>query len=89
MLAVNETKIYSTGFINFLNQQISNISNIYNPNEKMGLVSQIKCDNMFLDPKLDHIFSHFSVTNLVYILFLLVCGNYPINSKMGRCSSLL
>ena len=27
----------------------------------------------------------FSVTYLVYILFLLVCGNYQLTSKIGRC----
>ena len=43
------------------NKYISNISNIYNPNVNLSSASQMKCDNMFSDQELDHIFSHFSV----------------------------
>ena len=67
MLAKDGTKMLSTSFINFLNQYISNISDIYNPNVNMSIASQTKCDSMFSDPKLDHIFSHYSVMYLVYI----------------------
>ena len=35
------------GFIGFSNQYISNL---YNPNENLSLVSQKKCDNVFSDP---------------------------------------
>ena len=49
----------------------------------------MKCDDMFSDPELDYIFLHFSVTNLVYILFLIVCGNHPLTSKRVRCRNLL
>ena len=35
-----------------------------------------------------HIFS-LSVTYLIYILFFLVYGNYPLTSKKGRCRNLL
>ena len=38
-------------FLDFSNKYISNISNIYNPNENMSIESQIKCDNMFTDPE--------------------------------------
>ena len=75
-----------TGFIAFLNHDIPNISN---PNVNLGLASQTKCDDMFSDPESDHIFSHFLVTYLVYILFILVCGNYPLTLKRGSCSNLL
>ena len=34
-------------------------------NVNMSLASQTKCDNMFLDPKSDHVFSHFLVTYMV------------------------
>ena len=44
---------------------------------------------MFSDTDLDHIFSNFLVTYLVYIFFLLVCGNYPLTSKRGKCRNLL
>ena len=47
----------------------------------MSLESQTKCDNMFSDLKSDHIFPKLSVTFLVYILFVLGFGNYPITSK--------
>ena len=35
-----------------------------------------------------HIFV-FSVLYLVYTFFLLLCGNYPLTSKSGRCRNLL
>ena len=38
---------------------------------------------MFSDPESDHIFSHFFGKYLVYILFLLVCGNYSLTLKRG------
>ena len=49
----------------------------------------MKCDDMFSDTESDYIFSHLSVTDLVYILFLLVCGNYPLTSKRGGYSNIL
>ena len=70
-------------FIDFLNHDISNIPNLLNPNVNLSLVSQTKYDNMFSGPELDHISSHFSVMYLIYIFFLLVCGNYPLTSKRG------
>ena len=42
-----------------LSTYISNISNIYNPDKKMSLVSQTICDHMFSDPKLDHTFPQY------------------------------
>ena len=56
-----------TGFIAFLNHNTSNIPNLSNLTVNLGLVSQPKCDDMFLDLKSDHIFSYFLVTYLVYI----------------------
>ena len=44
---------------------------------------------MFSDPDPDNIFSDFSGMYLVYILFLIVCGDYPLNPKRGRCRNLL
>ena len=77
------------GFYQFLNKYISNISKNYNTNVNLSLASQTKRDNMFSDLKSDHIFSQFLVTYLVYIHFLLVCGNYPLTSKRVRCRNLL
>ena len=79
----------STGFIYSSNHDTSNISNIPNQNVNSSLASQTKCDNMFSDPESDHTFSHFSGTLLVYILFLLVCGNYPLTPKRVKCRNLL
>ena len=89
MIVIDGTKMLSMVFLEFSNEYISNISNIYNPNVNLSLASQIKRDKIFPDTKLDNIFSHFSVMYLVYILFLLVCGNYPITLKSGRCINLL
>ena len=88
-LAIDGTKISSTGFIDFSNHDALNTLNLSNPNVNLRLASQTKCDDMFSDPELDHIFSKFSVTYLVYILFILVCGNYPLTSKRERCRNLL
>ena len=77
------------GFYIFSNHDTSNISNLLNPNVNLSLASQKKFDNMFSDPKSDHIFSHLSGTYLVYNLFLLVCINYPLTSKRGRCRNVL
>ena len=44
---------------------------------------------MFSYPESDHIFSHFLGTYLVYILCLIVCGNYQLTSKRGGCRNLL
>ena len=79
----------SKSFIIFSSHDTSNISNLSNPNVNLSLASQTKCDNMFSDPESDDIFSNLLSTYLVYILFLLVCGNYPLNSKRGRCRNLL
>ena len=82
-------KMSSTGFISFSNHDISNISNLSNLTVNSSLASQMKCDNMFSDPQSDHIFSNLLGTYLVYILFLLVCGNYPLTSNRGVCGNLL
>ena len=78
-LAIDETKTLLTSYILFSNHNTSILSNL----------SKTKCDNVFSYPESDHIFSHFLGTYLVYILFLLVCGNYPLTSKRGRCRNLL
>ena len=77
-LAIDRTDISMLDFVDFLNEYMSNISNIYNPNVTLSSVSQTKCDNMFSYPKSDHIFSYFSVMYLIYIFFLFICGNYPL-----------
>ena len=77
------------GFYLFSNHDTSNIPNISNQTVNLSLAFQTKCDNMFSDPESDHIFSHFLGTYLVYLLCLLVCGNYPLTSKRGRCRNLL
>ena len=89
LLAIDGTKMSSTVFINFSNHDTSNIPNLLNPKVNLSLEYQTKCDNIFSDPESDHIFSHFLGTYLVYIFFLIVCDNYPLNSKMGRCMNLL
>ena len=88
-LVIDGTKFPSTGFINFSNHDTSNIPNLSNLTVNSILVSQTKCDVMFLDPDSDNIFLHFLGTYLVYIFFLLVCGNYPLTSNRGRCGYLL
>ena len=82
-------KTLSTSYILFSNHNTSNLSNLSNPNVNSSLASQTKCDNVFSYPELDHIFSHFLGTYLVYILCLLVCGNYPLILNRGRCRNLL
>ena len=48
MLAIDGMKMSSMGIlINFSNQNISEIPNLYDPNENMSSVSQTKCENMF------------------------------------------
>ena len=85
---IDETKIPSTGFITFSNHDTLNIPNIFNLNAILGLVSQTKCDDMFSDSDSDHIYSHFLVTYVVSILFILVRGNCPLTFKSGRCRNL-
>ena len=83
-------KILLTGFIDFwINiSQIYQISMIW---KKKILAYQTKCDNMFSDTEYDHIFSHFclSVTNLDYIVFIILCDNHPLTFKTGRRRNLL
>ena len=86
---IDDTKTLSISYILFSNHNTSNLSNLSNPNVNLSLASQTKCDNVFSYPKLDHIFSHFLGTYLVFILCLLVCGKYPLTSKRGRCRNLL
>ena len=88
-IAIDGTKTLSTGFIYFSYHDTSNIPNLSNLNLNSSLASQTKRDNIFSDPESDHIFSHLSGTYLVYILFLLICGNYPLTSKRGRCRNLI
>ena len=80
-------------FLDFLNQNISNISNIYNPNVNPSLESQKKCDNMFSYPLVgSYIFTFFSIFQLLtwfIYKFLLVCGNYWLTYERGRCRNLL
>ena len=83
-----ETNV-TDGFYQFSNNDISNISISTNKNVNLSLASQMKCDNMFSDPGSDHICSNFSVTHLLYILFLLVYGNCPLTLKRGRCRNIL
>ena len=85
MIAIEGKEISPMGLIDFFSQDISIISNLCNPNVNLSLLSQAKLDNIFSHTDSDHIFSHFSVMYLVYILFLLVCGNYLLTLKMGRC----
>ena len=88
-IVIDGTEMSSTVFIGFTNHDTSNIPNLLNPNVILSLASQTKWDDMFSDPESDHIFSHFLGTYLVYILFLLLCGNYPLTLKRGRCRNLL
>ena len=83
----NENVINSFYIIS--NHDTSNIPNILNLNINSSLASQNKCENMFSDPELDNIFSHLSGTYLVYIFFLLICGNYPLTLKRVRCRNIL
>ena len=78
-----------TAFIDFSNRDNSNIPDLSNPKVHLRLESQTKFDNMFSDLESDHIFSHFLGTYLVYILFLLVCGNYSLTSKRGGCRNIM
>ena len=56
-------------FCRFLNHDTSNIPNLSSMNVNLGLESQTKCDDMFSDPGLYHVFSHSLVRYLVYIFF--------------------
>ena len=52
---------------------ISNISNIYNLDEKLSLASQTICDYMFSDTKSDHYFHIFGLrTWLIFYFFMYV-----------------
>ena len=82
-------KNFINSFSLLLNQHISNISNLYNPGINLSLESQTICYHMFSYPKSYHIFFIFLVKYLIYILFLLVCGNFPLTSKTVRCWNLL
>ena len=73
----------------FSNHDTSNIPNLSNTNVNLGLAYQTKCGDMFSDLDSGNTFSHFSVTYLVYILFILVCGSYPLTSKRGRYRNIL
>ena len=78
------------GFYRFLNQYISNISNIYNSNVNMSLASQTKCDNMISDPGVGSYIFTFPPSYVPGLcIFLLVCVKYPLNLKRGRCRNLL
>ena len=75
MLAIDGTKISLTSiFLDFSNQNISNISNLYNPNENLSLASQTKCDNMFSDQIFgSYIFtfvSHCYIPGLCFVSYL-------------------
>ena len=56
---IDGTKMSSTGFIDFSNNDTSNIPNFLNPNANLSLASETKCEDMFSDPESDHIISHF------------------------------
>ena len=88
-LVIYGMKIPSMGFIYFSNHDTSNISSLSNLTVNSSLAYQTKCDNIFSDPELDHISLYLSGTYLVYILFILVCGNYPLTLRRGRCSNIL
>ena len=45
--------------------------------------------HVFISAVGSYVFIFFSDTYLVYIFLLLVCGNYPLTSKRGRCRNLL
>ena len=64
--------LIGVGKIIFLNQYISNISNLYNPDVNLSLASQTICDHMFSYPKSDHIFSYFWLCTW-FIYFFLSC----------------
>ena len=74
-LAIDKTKISLTGFINFLNHDISNISNIYKSESKFELsISNEMWKHVFRSAVGSNIFaffSYFSVTYLVSIFFFL------------------
>ena len=59
-IAIDATKMSSIIF--------SSSSNLYNPDVNLSLVSQTKCDNMFSDPKLDHIFPFFRYAPGLYFV---------------------
>ena len=94
-LAINEArsrpmkKKVINRFYLFSNHNTSNIPNILNPTVNLSLASQTKCENIFSDLYLDHIFHIFLGYLPGYILFLLVCGNYTLTLKRGRCRNLL
>ena len=65
-----QNEISINGFSQFLYQYISNISNLYNLNKNLSLESQMKCDNMFLDPiRIRVFFFFFSYVLGLYFYF--------------------
>ena len=70
------------------NQYISKMSNLYNPDKK---IKPSISNNMWphvSDPKSDHTFIFFGYVPGLYF-FLILCGNFPVTSKTGRCWNLL
>ena len=63
-----------------------------NPNKNLRLASQNKCDKMISDPIWSRII-YFNILLFSYVpglyIFLIVCGNYQLTLKRGRCRNLL
>ena len=63
-------------FSQIYNQNILSITNIYYQNKTPIISSETKCEDTFSDPGVgSYVSIFFSVTYLVYILFLIVCCN--------------
>ena len=77
------------GFYLFSNHNTSNIPDISKLIVNSSLAYQKKIDDTISDPESDHLFLHLLGAYLVYILFHLLCGNYPLTSKRGRCRNLI
>ena len=72
-----------------LNSCISNRSNIYNPYQNTSLTTQTICDHLFSDTNLDYTFHVFWFCTWLIYIFLIVYGNFPLNSKILSCWDLL
>ena len=82
MLVINGTKISSMVFLYFL-INISQAYQISTIQTEYELSIQKKCNNMF-QIRSWIIYFNFLVTYLVYIFYIILCGNYPPNLKRRR-----
>ena len=91
-LAIDGMKISSMVFIDFESKYLKYLKSLqYEQKSELRISNEMWKYVFRSDPESDQIYFtfSFSVTYMVYILFLIVCGNYPLTSKRRRCRNLL